>query len=252
VISFDQRPRREPRSAARLERRGSSFALADIAVTKNIAPNEIAQGLVTKGKASFSLSYRDTRLLLIRVPEDGGELSEGLASMTVGQRAATPTSRAVPMLNFHTEIHSNPMPSTQRGGSGLRPGFDAFALEAMLMEASYFVVALRKRPEADAQSAERISVGRARNKDVVLRHPSISKFHGWFQQNESGTMCVADADSKNKTRVNDVVIDAKVLVPLQAGDRVRFGSVDALLCAADTLWDAAHLRAAQARSRLGG
>ena len=66
----------------------------------------------------------------------------------------------------------------------------------------YFAVPVRKRDDSDALFMGRISIGRARNKDIVLRHSSVSKFHAWFEADDSENLHLCDAGSTNLTHVN--------------------------------------------------
>ena len=59
-----------------------------------------------------------------------------------------------------------------------------------------------------------------------------------FERDPDGTFFLCDAESKNATRVNDVLIDPTALVSLRPGDEVRFGLVEAMVCAAAMLFDA--------------
>src|SRR5688500_18771120 len=52
-------------------------------------------------------------------------------------------------------------------------------LPVALARASCYVVPICKR--AEASFLHQVSVGRARNHDIVLRHRSVSKFHAWFE-----------------------------------------------------------------------
>ena len=81
----------------------------------------------------------------------------------------------------------------------------------------------------------RVSVGRAHNKDIVLRHSSVSKFHAWFEV-EPECMYVSDAGSTNLTRVNDETIEPRTRVVVAPGDAVRFGALETVLCSPETLW----------------
>jgi pSer/pThr/pTyr-binding forkhead associated (FHA) protein len=106
----------------------------------------------------------------------------------------------------------------------------------LLEKDRYFGVPLRKRKSAEALYPDRISVGRATNKDIVLRHQSVSKFHAWFEIDSEGCFYVADAGSKNLTRINGYAIVAHDPSPVEAGDSLCFGSVEAVLCSPRALW----------------
>lgn len=93
------------------------------------------------------------------------------------------------------------------------------------------VIPLRKRVEAAFLSS--ISVGRARNHDIVLRHASVSKFHANLEI-EEGRLFIKDAGSRNHTFVNHERVLSRVEV--KPGDNVRFGWVEALLCNDEALW----------------
>lgn len=101
-----------------------------------------------------------------------------------------------------------------------------------LLECSCHVVPIRK---VSAESFfARISVGRTRNHDVVLRHPSVSKFHAWFDVDEEQRLFLADAGSRNQTFLNGQAVSARVPVP--PGSVIRFGSVEAHAYQTEALW----------------
>lgn len=99
-----------------------------------------------------------------------------------------------------------------------------------------FVARLIKRGSGDAFQS-RITVGRARNNDIVLRHAGVSKFHASFA-GEHGQLLLKDAESQNDTFLNGARIERKEEV--HPGDRITFASVEAVLCDADSLWLALH------------
>jgi hypothetical protein len=204
-----------------------------LATAAHIYPPEIVRAAKTKRLEAFSNLYGDVRLLLVRLPTGTEELAEGLAA-TVSSHVAAPSPQ--PVLDFQTEV-VEPVEFSRRP-NGKQGGYDATILKARLGECPYFIVPLRKRVDEEALFAERISVGRARNKDVVLRHDTVSKFHGWFVFDKIKGMCFIDPGSKNGTRVNDRLIERRETVPLSAGDRVKLGSVEAIIGTADTLWTA--------------
>jgi hypothetical protein len=66
-----------------------------------------------------------------------------------------------------------------------------------------------------------ITVGRARNNDIVLRAPKISKLHAQFVPGEDGCD-VVDLGSANGTSVNGVQLKKDQPVRLSSGDQVTF------------------------------
>lgn len=189
-----------------------------------LVPSMLVDAAVAREQREFLLLYGDASILLIEIPPGDGEIEQGLGALEP-ERGALP---------FRTEVASFPRVrvAAPRGG---RTG-DPIELARLLQGKQHFAFALRKRANSHALSADRISVGRARNKDLVLRHPSVSKFHAWFENGSDGAVFVADADSKNQTRVNSTVIEPRTKTLVVPGDVVRFGSVDCLLCTASTFW----------------
>lgn len=80
----------------------------------------------------------------------------------------------------------------------------------------------------------RITLGRTRNNDVVLRDKSVSKFHASLEPCGADSLSVLDARSTNGTHVNgDPITGSTIVTP---GDAVRFGSVETFLCSSTGLW----------------
>jgi hypothetical protein len=94
------------------------------------------------------------------------------------------------------------------------------------------VVPIRKRSEVSF--LHHVSVGRARNHDVVLRHKSVSKFHAWFEITQDVRLFVKDCDSSNHTFVNNSQVTDRAEV--RPGDTLRFGSVEGRICTSEGLW----------------
>jgi hypothetical protein len=84
-----------------------------------------------------------------------------------------------------------------------------------------------------------ITVGRARNNDIVVPDALVSKFHAYFRQLEDGAWALADAGSANGTKVGEVV-----LLPKGAPERVRDGDKVTFGVSAFRFVDAAGLWAA--------
>jgi hypothetical protein len=230
-----------------LRDQGTPRSMNRSAAVTYLQPPAFVRQVMTMGRSGFNLLYPDMRFLVVRLLPDTPELAEGFSEIT---ETAPAFDRAPSSLEFHTDktTEVTGLFRTQRESPHLgEAGPKAWA--TMLAEGPHFVVPIRKRSGADGVSADRISVGRARNKDVVLRHASVSKFHGWFQINEAGDLCFMDVGSKNGTRLNERPLDNRQLVQLATGDKLQIGRIDGFICDADSIWSALHPTAARA-SRL--
>jgi FHA domain len=201
---------------------------------KQLCPEEVVTMAQTHPLGEFLAAFGDASFLLVKLDDPTGELEAGLAALKSGQQ-----SRAQPNLNvlaFHTvvaDVSEVARPSFKDDPTGV----SVSELNRRLSHARHFAITVDKRVH-DGSYVDRVSVGRARNKDIVLRHPSVSKFHAWFERNPEGTWCVADAGSKNGTRTNTVEMQPRDLIKIKAGDVLRFGSVEAMICSGETLWRA--------------
>jgi len=87
---------------------------------------------------------------------------------------------------------------------------------------------LRVLPMLKAETnpySDRISIGRARNCDIVLRHSSVSKLHAHVRRGDDGVHLIYDAESHNGTSVGSKRVTAAEPQPLRSGDLVTFGAV---------------------------
>jgi predicted component of type VI protein secretion system len=85
-----------------------------------------------------------------------------------------------------------------------------------------------------------ITVGRARNNDILLFDPIISKFHAYFSLVD-GQWMLADAGSSNGTRINGLTLAPKgPAAPLRSGDELGFGHHSFRFLDAPGLWIALH------------
>ncbi len=202
----------------------------DPSALSNLHPRTLVGRLTSMPRADVVPVF-SVPLLLVRLEDTDGELARALARLS-----ETGIARIEPGMGFHTV-------STDR--RALRPPSvsppAALAPEQILVRvirAPHFVVLVGKRPDAGGAFAERVSVGRTRNADVVLRDPSVSKSHAWFARDEDGQYFVADANSRNGTWKNDVALRAVDPVRVSSGDLLRFGTVECTFCDAITLYDA--------------
>lgn len=85
------------------------------------------------------------------------------------------------------------------------------------------VMALVKAP--GNPYSDRISVGRARNCDVVLRNPSVSKLHAHIRREPNGSWVLIDVNSHNGTSIDGARVSPSQPVVLRIGEQVTFGGM---------------------------
>ncbi len=83
----------------------------------------------------------------------------------------------------------------------------------------------------------RVSVGRARNNDVVLVDGSVSKLHAHFTIGPEGRLSLQDASSRNGTTVRGRKLESGEAVPVAPGDEIAFGRLETVLLDAGRLFD---------------
>ncbi len=111
--------------------------------------------------------------------------------------------------------------------------------------ASLDVVAVTKAP--DSPYPDRISIGRARNCDVVIRDSSVSKLHAQFVMGAGSKLELCDSSSQNGTAVNGQALSPGVPVQVAPGDSIRLGSLTCHLIDATGLYDLLHRTAPHGR-----
>ena len=209
--------------------------MANVPLARAVLPVEVSKALLTRAQSTFAADYRDTLLLLVR-GELGGDVFAGLDA--IREASMQPAFLPARQLGFETQAHDPRAVRALLAASDAPHRNQTELVASALAAGVHFVVSLRKRPNADQILHDRISVGRASNKDIVLRDASVSKLHAWFELHEARDFSVTDAGSKNQTYVNGEPLGPRQPFPLAPGDAIRFGSVLALLCEAEALWSA--------------
>ena len=213
----------------------NSAAGVDVSLCRTLQPDWLVSE-ASRPLPRFLTSYGDSPLLLIKVVAGLEGLEGALTAIKSGaEQRVQPSVRA---MGFETQVMSdNQRRAPDADSSKKQEWLRVDRVRWSLRTDRYFVLPLRKRSN-DTTFADRISVGRATNKDVVLRHSSVSKFHAWFEVDDQGETLVADADSTNPTQLNGRKLGVRELTRVQSGDQVRFGSIECLLCSASDFWHA--------------
>jgi hypothetical protein len=195
----------------------------------------------------FAAECETPYLLVVKLDDPNSELAVGLATQEPREQGRDGLGFRTVQRNISSVMESLEaakkakeagLPQTDRLNTAPRTaGREGPALlGAELMRAICHVLPLRKRSEAAFLRS--VSVGRARNHDIVLRHRSVSKFHGSFDFDEQSRLFVRDANSSNHTFVNGRRVTERAEV--HPGDNVQFGSVETHLCTTEDLWRTLH------------
>jgi hypothetical protein len=172
---------------------------------------------------NWSSHFGDAPFLLVRL-QDNDELEVGLLASAVGASASRLLDPLPSQWGFHTHTDD-----CANGYASARGYATHHELHHLLVAGRYFAVPFRKPIASESRYPRRITIGRSSDKDIVLRHNTVSKFHAWLELVSDGTYHVADAGSRNGTRLNGRNVVSGSL-PVSPGDALRFGSVEALVC----------------------
>lgn len=198
--------------------------------------------LTTSALRTFVDAHAEVPCLIVALDDPSGELETGLTACGSKPRVENP---ALKPLGFDTNQVSAAhlkRQAAQMQSEREAVGHGLIQLRRRLVRGRHFAIPLAKREGANDAFASRVSIGRAPNVDVVLRHISVSKFHAYFERREDGVLCVADADTTNGTCVNDLKATPRQPVPVSPGDVLRFGVIETMLCDAEALWQALRTR----------
>ena len=185
-------------------------------------PKDVVSAWRNGSRSAFLSEHENEWHLLVAIAERDDEFILGLESSWHSVDDPSEANR----LGFATVFQNRSgAPSTiaTRQHADVDRTLSIAELVSLVAGEEHYIVPVRKR--ASGAFATRISVGRARNTDIVLRDPSVSKFHGWFECDAKLTSFDA---SKNRTRINGTPLDEKRDV--STGDMIRFGRVTAIPC----------------------
>jgi hypothetical protein len=205
-----------------------------------LLPGRLTAAARRVAAADFKQRTGCRTVLILRVPDDEQELAWGLNQLYGGEPDVVAEQPKV--LDFHTAIVGvGGGAGGGAAGSASRTGVRGFGLEDLMSwiaAARCFALPLEQREGA---FSGRISLGRARNKDLSLRSQNISKLHAWFEYDPAGKLMVADAGSKNGTKLGGVRLVAREPVPVANGTEIRFGPLEAMVCSVEQFWEVASV-----------
>jgi hypothetical protein len=84
--------------------------------------------------------------------------------------------------------------------------------------------------------ADMVTLGRAEENDIVVRHTTVSKLHACFQENAAGVWTLTDKGSTNGTWVGGMRLKPDEPLRLGPSELIDFGDCTFALKAADGLW----------------
>ncbi len=128
-------------------------------------------------------------------------------------------------LDFHTNVIQDPMAQAEELLSG----------DAEELLANNRLTLIAKTPRNPWQS--KITIGRASNNDVIIRHPSVSKLHAYFEHPDGVPTTVVDVGSVNGTVVNGLPALPDAPMAITPGTLLLLGDVECELLDAAGLHD---------------
>ena len=101
--------------------------------------------------------------------------------------------------------------------------------EKEIYAAEFTVQGKTKYIELGFADGQRLSVGRTKENDLSIDDASVSKIHAALVLNAEKQLMVADTGSTNGTFINNQRIAYGKAIPINAGDQLKFGTVEVVL-----------------------
>lgn len=201
---------------------------------KQWLPQHTIEQVAASDYETLLKEHGDVPFLLVHLDSLESDLAAGL--MAISGQAARSDDLAFATVVGDTRQLMRMMNERKQAARRRSSDGNADRVTDAMLEDAYFVCKVDKR-SPDNDDFVRVSVGRARNHDIVLRHDSVSKFHAWLDRDPGGKVFVRDASSKNRTLINGEPTKRE-RTEVKPGDRITFGSVETVLCSPGALWDA--------------
>lgn len=196
---------------------------------RNLLPSRVVDLALMRPLDELQKAVPSGFVVLVRVGLDDGALAAELSNI---YGAGLDGDSAPRVLEFHTVVAQTDDMPTIPPEHGQR-GQEIAAVRRFIGAETCFAAPLVKR-EAGSMG-DSITVGRAMNKDLVLRAAGVSKLHAWFEI-EGDEIRLCDAGSKNGTFIAGVRIPAREPRALEMGTTIAFSSIEATVCTTEMLW----------------
>lgn len=201
----------------------------------NWSPPLLMQALGRLSAQEFEDRLRGCPVLLIRLADTDAPFRSMLATSTRPRTldAAAP----VEPMEYSTALLTSSTPESDRPLPDLndRDRQELLKVQRLIPEPT-FVVPLSRTESADGVVG-RMTVGRNRNHDIVLRDASVSKLHAALRVSRLDVLTVRDMGSKNHTYLNGEEVGAEWQT-VAPGDTLVFGTIRTLVCSPAALYGA--------------
>jgi hypothetical protein len=195
--------------------------------TTNWLPAAVLRPLQKMPEDIVHLSIGDF-YLLVQVRDESDPLARGLAQ--ADERGPLRQEDAS-LGELRTCFQPEPVGAQADRWVGARCEVESLA---PLRSTPHYAAKIEKRADG-ASFLRKITVGRTRNHDIVLRDNSVSKFHASFELIDDDILELRDQGSKNQTIVNGRRVQGTTRV--FPGDTIQFGAVKTTLCTTRGLWN---------------
>jgi hypothetical protein len=205
-------------------------------------PSDLVERMLREPLDAFLQNIDATPYLVVRLDDFSNDLGAGLAdadSVTKRKRLRDVSHATLHLSAAVTEqlrvaraasMQTVPNRMLIREAPPPARGFPA----PELLSSKCYIVQLSTRSERPGP----LSIGRDTTHNIVLLHPSVSSTHAFLTLGRETTL--RDGPSRNGSFVNGVQVAGSVPVTVHAGDRIKLGAVQMVLCSAADLWQAAH------------
>lgn len=191
----------------------------------DLLPKALVADMVEKRFAEFTAQFGTSMLLLVSVNNPSSPLIPPLEKVVRAQ----PRRKRAPMdILTTTEI---PLMDSSARNDLTGPG--RVELLARLDSSYWFVLPLVKRQATGDESI--LTLGRADDCDIILKHASVSAHHAQIRSHEDGSLEVRDLQSTNGTVVNGRKLPPNGVHWLQPMDHLQLGSVATFTCLPNVL-----------------